>query len=188
MKVGESRRQGGEIVDCWPWRWANARASRRRCGFRPRTSRVSGPSVLRAAEHHPRRGRFRPVRGGAVSAVLCAGDGAPEPAAGTVLPVAAARLLRGARLGAWHRLARGRFARGAQLRRAGPRHRGPGSFDDLAHAALDRRGDPSGRLHVGAGAPGGRRAAQGADRRRWRRTPRCAASCGATPARAIRSS
>ena len=33
---------------------------------------------------------------------------------------------------------------------------GPGSFDDLAHAAVDRRGDPSGGVHVGAGAPGRR--------------------------------
>src|SRR5262245_66208497 len=94
------------------------------------------------------RGRVRSIHGRPVSAVLRAGDGTAQPAAGTVLPVAAARLLRGARLGAGHRLARGRFARRAQLRRAEPQHRGPGSFDDLAHAALDPRRDPSGDLHV----------------------------------------
>jgi len=72
--------------------------------------------------------------------------GAAQPAAGAVLPVAAARLLRGARLGTRHRLARGGFAGGAQLRGIRPRDRGTGSFHDLAHPAVDRRRGPSGGL------------------------------------------
>src|SRR6266545_3654910 len=119
-----------------------------------RSPGVAGPSVLRPTERHPRRGRLRPVRGGAVSVILRAGAGAPEPAAGAVLSVAAAGLFRGPGLGAGHRVARGRFAGGAQLRGAGPRRHGPGSFHDLAHATADRRGDPSRGVHVGAGTPG----------------------------------
>src|SRR5438445_435677 len=37
------------------------------------------------------------------------------------------------------------------------------SFHDLAHAPIDRRGNASGDLHVGAGTVGGRRAAEGPD-------------------------
>jgi hypothetical protein len=109
--------------------------------FDHRPAGLARPSILCAAEQHPRRGRLRPVRGGAVSAVLRADDGPAQPAAGAVFPVAAARILRRARLGAWHRLAGGRFARRAPLRGARPRRRGTRSFHDLAHAAVNRRGD-----------------------------------------------
>src|SRR2546425_11896475 len=63
--------------------------------------------------------------------------GATGIAARAVLPIAAARVLRRARLGTRHRLARGRFAGGARLRGARPRPRRPGSFDDFAHATID---------------------------------------------------
>src|SRR6266508_2277433 len=43
-----------------------------------RSPSVAGPSVLRSAERHPRRGRLRPVRGGAVSVVLRAEMGRPS--------------------------------------------------------------------------------------------------------------
>ncbi len=40
VKVGEKVGcQGGGIVHCCVWQWGSARASRRRCGFRPQTSR-----------------------------------------------------------------------------------------------------------------------------------------------------
>ena len=65
------------------------------------------------------------------------------------------------------------------------------SFDDLADAAPDRCRDAPRHLHVGATTTRRGGIAQGG--RPWRsmpprsrRTPRCAASCGATPARAIR--
>ena len=48
-----------------------------------------------------------------------------------------------------------------QFRGPGPGRGGAGSFDDLAHAAVDRRRDASGRVHVGAGAVGRGRTAQG---------------------------
>src|SRR6058998_686815 len=41
----------------------------------------------------------------------------------------------------------------------------PDHYHDLAHAAVDRRGDASRRLHLGAGAPRRGRSAPGADRR-----------------------
>src|SRR5207244_11240464 len=68
-------------------------------------------------------------------------DLTPQPAARAVLPLAAPRLLRGARLRARHRLACGGFARGAELRGARSRRHGPRSFHDLAHAAIDRRSE-----------------------------------------------
>ena len=50
-------------------------------------------------------------------------------------------------------MAGGRFARAAGL--SGPRvpRRAAGSFDDLAHAPVDRSGDAPGRVYVGARAP-----------------------------------
>jgi len=59
-----------------------------------RPAGLAGPSVLRAAERDPRRSRLRRIRGGAVSVVLRADDGAAEPAPGAVLPVAAPRIFR----------------------------------------------------------------------------------------------
>ena len=76
-----------------------------------------------------------------------------------------------------------RLARWTRRRPITRRSRGRGA---------DRPGDASRGLHVGAAAARRGRAAQGQDRsrstpRRSKRTRRCAASCGATPARAIRS-
>jgi hypothetical protein len=60
---------------------SDAGADHRSAGF-------AGPSLLRAPEHYPRRRWVRPVRGGAVSAVLRASDGTTRPAARPVLPLA----------------------------------------------------------------------------------------------------
>ena len=98
-------------------------------------------------------------------------------------------LLRGHRFGTRDRVARDRLVGGAQLSAARPGGRSARSFDDLTDAAPDRCRDAPRHLHVGATTIGG--IAQGEDRgdrchHARGDTPRCAASCGATPARAIR--
>ena len=50
-----------------------------------------------------------------------------------------------------------------QLRRARPGHGGAGPLDHFADAAVDCAGDASRGLHLGAGAPGGGRLAEGAN-------------------------
>ena len=99
------------------------------------------------------------------ASVLCRHDGAAEAAAGHLLPAAVDRLLRGHRLGARHRVARGGLVRdcadflGLASGRSAAR-----PLDDFAHAAADRSGNASRRLHVGAAAARGRRACSRARR------------------------
>src|SRR5215831_13832490 len=78
-----------------------------------------GHPFLREVERHPGGRRLRSVRGGGVPAILRAGDGTTESVASAVLPVAAGRLLRRARLRARDRVACRRLAGRAQLCRFG---------------------------------------------------------------------
>ena len=99
--------------------------------------------------------RLRSVRGGPVSRVLRAGHGTTEPGAGSVLPVAAGRLLRRDRLGTRDRVARDRLVGGPQFCAAGGGRGGARSFDDFADAAPDRPRDAPRGLHLGAATAGG---------------------------------
>src|SRR5438552_4506655 len=106
---------------------------------------------------------LRRVRGRAVPAVLCREAGTAEPRAGGVLPAAADRLLRGHRLGAWDGLAGQRLAGLATVPAGGAGGIAAGPFHDLAHATIDRCGDPRGSVHLGAGGAGGEGTAEGGD-------------------------
>ena len=137
-------------------------------------------------------GRVRRVRRRPVRAVL-RGDAPAESGSRTLLPIAAHRVLRRAGLGAGHRVARGGFAEHAGVSAFGGAGGTPGPFDDFADASAVPGGDPSGGVHLGAGAVGGGRAwlrgrHWGSMRRRWRRTRRCGASFGVTRARITRRS
>ena len=113
-----------------------------------------GASLLRATEPDSERGWLRRVRGGTVRAVLH-DDGSAESGAGTLLPVAASRVLRGAGLGTGDRVAGGRFAEPACVSALGSACGASGPFDDLADAAAVSGRDASGGVHVGVAAVGG---------------------------------
>ena len=83
--------------------------------------------------------------------------GRPSLAPGRYFRLLLVGYFEGVDFGARHRVARGGLAGGAALRATRPRRCRAGSFDDLAHAAADRCGDPSGGVHVGPAAPRGRR-------------------------------
>src|ERR1700681_4241692 len=106
---------------------------------------------------------LRRVRGRTVPAVLCREAGTAEPRAGGVLPAAADRLFRGHRLGAWDSLAGQRLAGLATFPAGGAGGIAAGPFHDLAHATIDRCGDPRGSVHLGVGSAGGEGATEGRD-------------------------
>ena len=121
------------------------------------------------------------------------GRGPARAAAGPLFPAAADRLFRRPGCRARDCVACRGFVCAARVSRVGVARGAAGPFDDLAHASLDRSRDARGRLHLDAAAPGRRglwsRARPSAlTRRRWRPMRRCAASCGATRARATRTS
>src|SRR5438128_2442932 len=116
-------------------------------------------SVLSALEPTAGRMPLRRVRGGAVPAVLCGEAGASQLGAGGVLPAAADRVFRRDRFGAWDRLAGAGLAGAAAIPTGRTGGVAAGSFDDLADAAADRRGDAPGSVHLGAGGAGGHAAA-----------------------------
>src|SRR5207253_4153623 len=89
--------------------------------------------------------------------------GRPKPRAGGVFPAAADRVFRGDRFGARDGLAGQRLAGLAAISAGGTGRVAAGSFDDLADAAADRRGDAPGSVHLGAGSAGGEGAAEGED-------------------------
>src|SRR5207245_11384075 len=120
-------------------------------------------SVLSALEPTAGGMPLRRVRGGAVPAVLCGEARPAEPRAGGVLPAAADRVFRGDRFGARDGLAGAGLAGTAALSPGRTGGVAAGSFDDLAHAAVDRRGDAPGSVHLGVGGAGGERTAEGAD-------------------------
>ena len=76
--------------------------------------------------------------------------GRPSLAPGALLPPAAGRLLRRHRLGTRDGVARDGLVGGPQLSAVGRGRGATRSFDDCAHAALDRSGDAPDRLYVGA--------------------------------------
>ncbi len=118
-------------------------------------------SVLSALEPTAGREPLRRVCGRAVPAVLCEETGAAEPGSGSLLPAAVDRLFRRDRCGARDRLAGERLAGAAALSAGGTGRESAGSFHDLAHAAVDRRGNAPGSVHLGAGSAGGERIAEG---------------------------
>src|SRR5271169_1080622 len=97
-------------------------------------------------------------------ALLCGADGASKSGAGTVLPLAADRVLRGDRRRAGDRVAGGGFAGAAQFSWGGAERDATGSLDDFAYAAADRCRDASSGVPVGAGVVGGEGPAEGEDR------------------------
>ena len=82
--------------------------------------------------------------------VLRARDGPTELGTRALLPPAAGRLLRRHRLGTRDCVARAGLVGGPQLSAVGRGRGATRSFDDCAHAALDRSGDAPDRLYVGA--------------------------------------
>src|SRR5206468_1166435 len=112
---------------------------------------VAGPSVLRPTECVAGGQRLRSVCGEAMPALLRGGHGTPGPDARSLFPVAAARLLRGDRLGTRHRVASDRLAGGPQFSGPARARRAARSFDDFSHAAPDRRRNAPRRVHLGAG-------------------------------------
>src|SRR5438876_4981025 len=120
-------------------------------------------SVLSALEPTAGGMPLRRVRGEAVPAVLCGEAGASQLGAGGVLPAAADRVFRGDRFGARDGLAGQRLAGLAAISAGGAGGVAAGSFDDLADAAADRRGDAPGSVHLGAGGAGEEGAAEGED-------------------------
>ena len=87
--------------------------------------------------------------------------GRPSLAPGRYFRLLLVGYFEGHRFGARDRVARGGLVGRAELSAAGPRGRGAGSLDDLAHPAADRSGDASGGVHVGPAAPRGRRPLEG---------------------------
>src|SRR6266540_2571159 len=81
---------------------------------------VAGASVLHPAECVARRLGLRSVRREEVPGLLRVRHGTAEPGAWPLLPVAAARLLRGDRLGARHRVARDGLVGHPKFSGAGP--------------------------------------------------------------------
>src|SRR5207244_11983589 len=75
----------------------------------------------------------------ALSTILCRRDWASGSATGALLPHAAARVLRGTRLGARDRVARSRFVERAELSWARAARGAAGSFDGLSDTPTDRR-------------------------------------------------
>ena len=127
------------------------------------------------------------------SALLCGAVGSPESTARTVLSAAAGGVLRGAELGAGHRLAGVGFGERASLSGIRPGGGAAESFDLVADATAGRRGDARRGVHLGAEAVGGsgtgvRGRRSGSMRRRWRRTRRCGASCAGTRGKTMRRS
>ena len=110
-----------------------------------------------------------------------------------LLPAAADWLLRRLGCTARDRVAGRRFACPASVSWVDVAGGAAGSFDGLADASLDRSRHAPYGLHVDAPAAGRRRGRQrqrrsALTRQRWRRTRRCAASCGVTRVRATRTS
>ena len=168
------------------------RATAEPLGRGRRTCRRRAAPVLRAAESDPAtsRGSTRSSRR-VCQRFYAETMGRPSLPPGHLLPAAADRLLRGHRLGARHRLAGGGFVGAARVSAASGWTSAPPDHSTISrtrrlidletHRAVFtwvlQRLVERGLL-------------QGQDdrrstRRRWKRTRRCAASCGATPARAI---
>ena len=112
--------------------------------------------------------RLRRVRRRAVRSGSTPDERPTGAAAGTLLPAAADRLLRGPGLRARDRVARGRFVCAARVSGLGVAGGAARSFDDLPDASLDRSRDARGRLHVDAAASGRRGPGQGEDDRHRR--------------------
>src|SRR5206468_11001373 len=113
-----------------------------------------GSSLLQEAQRRAGRLEVRRAGRAALPGVLCAEDGPPVAGTGKVFPAAAGRVLRGNRLRARHRLAVCRLAEPAVVRGLRYRRTLHRSLDDQPDTALDRSGDPSGGLPVGAEGAG----------------------------------
>ena len=92
-------------------------------------------------------------------------DGPTELGTRALLPPAAGRLLRRHRLGTRDCVARAGLVGGPQLSAVGRGRGATRSFDDCAHAALDRSGDAPDRLYVGATTTRRGRPSDGQDHR-----------------------
>ena len=139
----------------------NTRRASGDVGGGQRATALGEPPVLRETKSAVGRARVRRLRRDAVPAVLCREDGAAEFGAGTIFPSPLAWIFRRPGLGTRHRVARGGLVGSARVSRSGANRGGAGSFDDIADAAIDRAGHPSGGVHVGRAVSGHRRAGQG---------------------------
>src|SRR3989475_1875553 len=147
------------------WLWERARTEKNRGAVGAAHGATQGceSSLLSTLEPIAGGEPLRRVRGRAVPAVLCQEARPAEPRAGGVFPAAADRVFRGDRFGARDGLASQRLAGLAAISAGGAGGVAAGSFDDLADAAADRRGDPPGSVHLGAGGAGEEGAAEGED-------------------------
>src|SRR3972149_5966544 len=153
----------------------NTRRADWNVGGSQRATTVGESPVLRETQSAVGRAWVRRVCRGTVPIVLCREDGAAQSRAGTIFPSPVAWVLRMPGLRTRHRLARGGLLGSARVPWARADTGGTGSLNDIADAAIDRPGHPSGGVHVGRAVSGHRRADQGEndrDRRHHARSER----------------
>ena len=127
--------------------------------------------VLSAVEPGAGGGRVRSLRGEALRAVLRWAGGSSEPAAGALLPIAAAGVLRGSGLRARDCLACCGLIGDPEFSWPWAGRAWPRPLDDLPDSTLDRRGDAQRGVRLGFGAAGASGLGEGQDAAGGRHDP-----------------